>query len=102
MILPPPRSTLFPYTTLFRSLGGLVVEDRLAINRLRHLHATIETEYAIAHALTDLGRQGEAVARERVRSEGHTAELQSRLHVVWRLLIAKQQITADLTQSLHT
>jgi len=53
----------FDYERRLAALGGLVVEDRLAINRLRHLHATIETEYAIAHALTDLGRQGEAVAR---------------------------------------
>ena len=53
----------FDYERRLAALGGLVVEDRLAINRLRHLHATIETEYAIAHALTDLGRQAEAVAR---------------------------------------
>src|SRR2546428_4501103 len=51
------------YERRLAALGGLVVEDRLAISRLRHLHATIETEYAIAHALTDLGRQAEAVAR---------------------------------------
>jgi len=53
----------FDYERRLAALGGLVVEDRLAINRLRHLHATIETEYAIAHALTDLRRQAEAVAR---------------------------------------
>src|SRR3989441_7664808 len=54
MIRRPPRSTLFPYTTLFRSL---------TVNRVKQLHAAIQTEYSIAHALRDLGRDQEAVAR---------------------------------------
>src|SRR2546425_8607045 len=68
MIRRPPRSTLFPYTTLFRSqqldaVGGLTVEDRLTVNRVKQLHAAIQTEYSIAHALRDLGRDQEAAAR---------------------------------------
>src|SRR5439155_892089 len=45
------------------ALGGLTVEDRLTVNRVNQLHAAIQTEYSIAHALRDLGRDQEAVAR---------------------------------------
>src|SRR6185312_14186035 len=45
------------------ALGGLTVEDRLTVNRVKQLHAAIQTEYSIAHALRDLGRDQEAVAR---------------------------------------
>jgi len=55
----------FDYERRLAALSGLAVEDRLAINRLRQLHATIQTEYAIAHALTDLGREPEALAHVR-------------------------------------
>jgi methyl-accepting chemotaxis protein len=55
----------FEYERRLAALSGLAVEDRLAINRLRQLHATIQTEYAIAHALTDLGREPEALAHVR-------------------------------------
>ncbi len=44
-------------------LGGLTMEDRLIINRVRQLHAAIQTEYSIAHALKDLGRDREGEAR---------------------------------------
>jgi len=53
----------FQYEKRLDALGGLAVEDRLTINRLKQLHATIQTEYSIAHALKDLGRDQEAVAR---------------------------------------
>src|SRR2546422_1755387 len=70
MIRRPPRSTLFPYTTLFRS----VVEVAL-------LHATLVDR--------DLAPQ---CGREAVhRSEEHTSELQSRLHLVCRLLLEKKK-----------
>src|SRR2546422_1110923 len=72
MIRRPPRSTLFPYTTLFRSPRG----------------GRLPGEYRMAHALPGprLGaRQG---AR---RSEEHTSELQSRLHLVCRLLLEKKK-----------
>ena len=44
------------------ALGGLTIEDRLTVNRVRQLNASIQTEYSIAHALRDLGREPEAVA----------------------------------------
>src|SRR2546422_4857134 len=81
MIRRPPRSTLFPYTTLFRSLT--------ALGRL----AWAEEEFA---RLEDLRWTGAADgagpgAFLRVRSEEHTSELQSRLHLVCRLLLEKKK-----------
>ncbi len=64
----------FEYQRRLEAFPGLAVEDRLTVNRVRQLHAAIQTEYAIAHALKDLGRDQEAVARAAaVRQQ--TAEL---------------------------
>src|SRR3989449_7037700 len=70
MIRRPPRSTLFPYTTLFRSLAP-VHDLRLCAQR--------------GEVLLD------ARLRHRPRSEEHTSELQSRLHLVCRLLLEKKK-----------
>src|SRR5438128_9294639 len=51
------------YQRRLDAFPGLAVEDRLTINRVKQLHAAIQTEYSIAHALRDLGRDQEAVAR---------------------------------------
>src|SRR2546429_2434410 len=75
MIRRPPRSTLFPYTTLFRSPAALLLDEPAA--GLRHLEK---------QALADLLRQLRAE-----RSEEHTSELQSRLHLVCRLLLEKKK-----------
>src|SRR5213592_1228901 len=53
----------FQHQRRLDALGGLTVEDRLTVNRVKQLHAAIQTEYSIAHALRDLGRDREAVAR---------------------------------------
>src|SRR2546422_6361165 len=75
MIRRPPRSTLFPYTTLFRSLGA----DRRGRGQSRIL---LPDDHGVdAHH----GRR----VRD-VRSEEHTSELQSRLHLVCRLLLEKK------------
>src|SRR2546425_11638863 len=71
MIRRPPRSTLFPYTTLFRSPGA---QDPLLRGR--------------QHPLKPRGRQGS------VRSEEHTSELQSLAYLVCRLLLEKKKIEA--------
>src|SRR2546422_6593822 len=71
MIRRPPRSTLFPYTTLFRS-------QRPAIGQRR-------TAAAAQRALWADGTDA------RARSEEHTSELQSRLHLVCRLLLEKKK-----------
>src|SRR2546429_3304997 len=84
MIRRPPRSTLFPYTTLFRSVGV----DHLGDPRLSQAH--------LGPGLRKLIRNVEAVdddhGREHdQRSEEHTSELQSRLHLVCRLLLEKKK-----------
>src|SRR2546429_7287568 len=79
MIRRPPRSTLFPYTTLFRSEArdaGLVSRD---------LHDFLEER----PVLTRLYRRVELLCDG--RSEEHTSELQSRLHLVCRLLLEKKK-----------
>src|SRR2546422_4768282 len=76
MIRRPPRSTLFPYTTLFRS----AMEDAVALAR------------ALQHA--PRGDVAAALAAYEARSEEHTSELQSRLHLVCRLLLEKKKKNA--------
>src|SRR2546429_5511122 len=79
MIRRPPRSTLFPYTTLFRSRGL----DRGAFGSCVRPRAN--------PALSVVGRGG-LRPMYRPRSEEHTSELQSRLHLVCRLLLEKKKI----------
>src|SRR5687768_18367184 len=89
MIRPPPRSTLFPYTTLFRSSW----RSRAMKPVLRVL--VVEDSEFDAQMITSLIRKsGYDVVAERVetnRSEEHTSELQSRLHLVCRLLLEKKK-----------
>src|SRR3712207_7825222 len=77
MIRRPPRSTLFPYTTLFRSDGGL------GIHVMRALVAAADHDRALAALFEGQGAGG------RARSEEHTSELQSRQYLVCRLLLEK-------------
>src|SRR2546429_2949678 len=85
MIRRPPRSTLFPYTTLFRSLkpAQLVVELRarsgVAVGQVQ------ATDYDA------VDRRLDVAAVDIIRSEEHTSELQSRLHLVCRLLLEKKK-----------
>src|SRR2546429_3321073 len=84
MIRRPPRSTLFPYTTLFRSAG--VTRAALVA---RH-----EAFRVFALEARDPERAARAAAERlaaRARSEEHTSELQSRLHLVCRLLLEKKK-----------
>src|SRR5256885_12274356 len=102
MIRRPPRSTLFPYTTLFRSAffdpgdGRLDVEDLLLVLRLAlglpevddRLHLAVRNEDALqAGGPARLDREVEHVAR----SEEHTSELQSPCNLVCRLLLEKKK-----------
>src|SRR2546429_5894564 len=81
MIRRPPRSTLFPYTTLFRSAPR--------IRRRGHLSLTVE------RLRMQAGRRSGSL-----RSEEHTSELQSRLHLVCRLLLEKKKITYTYEHSV--
>src|SRR3712207_8220584 len=97
MIRRPPRSTLFPYTTLFRSAGDLPLHRRPG----RGAHP----EVLVAHRRRER-RQGEfRVAHQAmlrlVRSEEHTSELQSRQYLVCRLLLEKKKISSILTCISH-
>src|SRR3712207_8330857 len=101
MIRRPPRSTLFPYTTLFRS--NLVVRECIlpdGVERPGHL----DTRAAGPRA-DDLRRGAEVVHPGRrvmgvPRSEEHTSELQSRQYLVCRLLLEKKKIQSN-SHSLH-
>src|SRR2546422_4365890 len=80
MIRRPPRSTLFPYTTLFRSLWTKAVVNS-AIN-----------------PVTAIARVRNRDVLKTPRSEEHTSELQSRLHLVCRLLLEKKKQNAAPTR----
>src|SRR2546422_7428626 len=79
MIRRPPRSTLFPYTTLFRSSAD---EQGGGADRRRSAQHQAECRARDGHGIHALGP---------VRSEEHTSELQSRLHLVCRLLLEKKK-----------
>src|SRR2546427_5998065 len=84
MIRRPPRSTLFPYTTLFRSWRQCHSSDRSSEEQRGSFHRENLTR------LTRVGRAGKsgnARWRVYVRSEEHTAELQSQSNLVFRLLL---------------
>src|SRR5260370_20093640 len=78
MIRRPPRSTLFPYTTLFRSVPGAVADGLSG-----HLGGWID--------VFALGCAGQNLFRQQIRSEEHTSELQSHLNLVCRLLLEKKK-----------
>src|SRR2546422_1926559 len=85
MIRRPPRSTLFPYTTLFRSHDDR--EDQAQQRDLqRHLVALRRDELRKEQA-----EEEQRLGIEQIRSEEHTSELQSRLHLVCRLLLEKKK-----------
>src|SRR2546422_6123180 len=86
MIRRPPRSTLFPYTTLFRSVKLLrVLQER----KLRRVGGTEEIPVDV-RILSATNRNLSEMVEEN-RSEEHTSELQSRLHLVCRLLLEKKK-----------
>src|SRR2546421_7585006 len=84
MIRRPPRSTLFPYTTLFRSLGLAVGVAILGLALVVAWGATVNKDHRIA------ALEKQAYERPLVRSEEHTSELQSRSDLVCRLLLEKK------------
>src|SRR3712207_7425219 len=90
MIRRPPRSTLFPYTTLFRSHA---IQRRLQVRR-QAFSAEVRVQPHVPaladeriHVLAECGLQADS------RSEEHTSELQSRQYLVCRLLLEKKKTT---------
>src|SRR2546423_8960254 len=80
MIRRPPRSTLFPYTTLFRSslpVEGVPLQERIVFLLLQTI------------------RRARALLEKKKRSEEHTSELQSLAYLVCRLLLEKKKVCAN-------
>src|SRR3712207_8536275 len=92
MIRRPPRSTLFPYTTLFRSM---VIESRFGSEGLRDLDQFIERAdielAAVDSEQAHVARRAFSRFGKGRRSEEHTSELQSRQYLVCRLLLEKKK-----------
>src|SRR2546422_3554694 len=87
MIRRPPRSTLFPYTTLFRSAVRLGTRDVVLDALLQRRPLVVDD----AEDVVTLGDRVHEHAHREERSEEHTSELQSRLHLVCRLLLEKKK-----------
>src|SRR5256884_1175528 len=108
MIRRPPRSTLFPYTTLFRSQlhigqGRNTCDVGMDVAGRNHTRSALRLALAAQIAGVHFGCGTDSRARHRrehrhLRSEEHTSELQSRLHLVCRLLLEKKKKT-ELTLS---
>src|SRR3989449_3062967 len=86
MIRRPPRSTLFPYTTLFRSPDH---QERRWLERAS----------AAAQRIRDIVARMARITRIERRSEEHTSELQSRLHLVCRLLLEKKKKQTEIAMT---
>src|SRR3712207_8629520 len=102
MIRRPPRSTLFPYTTLFRSLDHLRPLDRdhgRAVGLVGHVEVEVGLLADVDEVLDELLAVARVADEDPVlrvaadRSEEHTSELQSRQYLVCRLLLEKKKKT---------
>src|SRR2546422_2114519 len=89
MIRRPPRSTLFPYTTLFRSVYRDGARPKGSIDHVGLRVHDVEASAAFYSTIA-----------ETARSEEHTSELQSRLHLVCRLLLEKKKIYLSETEAV--
>src|SRR3712207_8894620 len=94
MIRRPPRSTLFPYTTLFRSneLSALQAHFTNSAPAIADIDGDGDTELVIAGSVQNAAQ----------RSEEHTSELQSRQYLVCRLLLEKKKKPSDTRMSAPT
>src|SRR2546422_3887729 len=101
MIRRPPRSTLFPYTTLFRSPAEIRIDrrkDDVEFERVARIHLDAAVGGRQRGAGRHLHHMGHLEARLE-RSEEHTSELQSRLHLVCRLLLEKKKNNRTMTST---
>src|SRR5437868_10505287 len=96
MLPPPPRSTLFPYTTLFRSSSDDLERAEKELEKLTHEYVE-EIDHMVQHKEHEL-------LEVSFRSEEHTSELQSRFDLVCRLLLEKKKpepSTTTVLQPIH-
>src|SRR2546427_3354083 len=96
MIRRPPRSTLFPYTTLFRSilnvaLGGTLYQDLASEHSSEIDHADAQARHGLRVEAGSLLHDSLSTLETSVRSEEHTSELQSQSNLVCRLLLEKKK-----------
>src|SRR2546425_4698555 len=100
MIRQPPRSTLFPYTTLFRSRHRVALRPRLHDGVVplaaEHARRRLRRPARAARAAAAGGAARGARARVQPRSEEHTSELQSLAYLVCRLLLEKKKINRSI------
>src|SRR3712207_8012963 len=97
MIRRPPRSTLFPYTTLFRSCSPQD-SDSVAKEAVSSIPATEKAWFALPLCVR---LQQSQILLWTTRSEEHTSELQSRQYLVCRLLLEKKKFTLFLSIVVH-
>src|SRR3712207_6898150 len=102
MIRRPPRSTLFPYTTLFRSChhvlrpgGRLALSNRCPTPLIETSQGVLRRERSLRHPHVRHPHRPRGAACPQ-RSEEHTSELQSRQYLVCRLLLEKKKITITI------
>src|SRR5256885_5742990 len=93
MIRRPPRSTLFPYTTLFRSPTQLIIGDGNVFRESVTIHVGTEK----GGGITRVGDSNLLMINCHLRSEEHTSELQSPCNLVCRLLLEKKKKTKIIT-----
>src|SRR3712207_7650233 len=102
MIRRPPRSTLFPYTTLFRSQAAQLLHEGVVLGiadqrAVEHVVAMVVVLKLCSKPGYSLG----GVDRGHARSEEHTSELQSRQYLVCRLLLEKKKNTRPFSHQFH-
>src|SRR2546430_9750491 len=95
MIRRPPRSTLFPYTTLFRSPHEVGHGEAEHAHRQPLARGDLERQRVVQEPGVQRQRGGEVDQAAHARSEEHTSELQSQSNIVCRLLLEKKKHTSD-------
>src|SRR3712207_8514162 len=98
MFRPPPRSTLFPYTTLFRSRSAIETTFRTSYsNGWKSMHPpSRDSSSVIRTSMTSFSILSASSSTYNSRSEEHTSELQSRQYLVCRLLLEKKNLVFRL------
>src|SRR5260370_27085731 len=100
MIRRPPRSTLFPYTTLFRSNAGLGIKVAVIDTGIDSRHQAFnDPALTPPPGFPKTNTQFDAAYTN--RSEEHTSELQSHLNLVCRLLLEKKKIASRISRRIH-
>src|SRR2546430_12510899 len=99
MIRRPPRSTLFPYTTLFRS--PFCFHRATARRRIGGARAAVGWRRVADRETRDRGDPAPGGVRTHARSEEHTSELQSQSNLVCRLLLEKKKKSTHLTHGYY-